>query len=333
MQFWNIVVIYYVVLNICAFATYGFDKARAKAHGQRVPERTLIGMAMFGGGVGAILGMRLFHHKTLKTKFRVWVPVALILHAVLIVAITVQNNHIVVTNYEYDAPDVNCRIVQVSDLHNATLCWDRGRLAERIEECEPDYIVLTGDILDSIHMDMDAAIETVASITSIADTYFVTGNHEWRINDTERNLFISRLEEVGVTVLVDEYVILTDNNGSKFALIGLDDSSLGTDVLSDIMANVPEDMFTVLLAHEPQYMKSFADNGVDVVLSGHYHGGQFIIPGVGPVVSPEFEFFPDYAYGQIVVDDTTIITSRGIGNSIIPVRINNFPELVVLDIN
>jgi len=87
-----------------------------------------------------------------------------------------------------------------------------------------------------------------------------------------------------------------------------------------------------LLAHEPQYLEHYAQANVDLVLSGHAHGGQFRIPFVGGVVAPDQGIFPEYTSGSHTSGETTMIISRGLGNSIIPVRIFNRPEIVVVDL-
>ena len=88
-----------------------------------------------------------------------------------------------------------------------------------------------------------------------------------------------------------------------------------------------------MLAHEPQYDGLYSRLGADLVLTGHYHGGQIIIPGVGGVISPEFELFPERCEGIFSIGDMKMIISRGLGNSILPVRINDYPELVVVKVS
>lgn len=85
-----------------------------------------------------------------------------------------------------------------------------------------------------------------------------------------------------------------------------------------------------MLSHQPEQFPLFYYYPVDLVLSGHTHGGQFVIPGVGGLVAPDQGFFPEYDYGIFEENETKMIVSRGLGNSIIPVRINNCPEIVVV---
>ncbi|MCQ2531150.1 MAG: DUF1294 domain-containing protein [Saccharofermentans sp.] len=331
MQFWQGSIIYLVIINLITFAMYGTDKNKARNHKWRIPERTLIFMAFIGGGLGAIIGMNIFHHKTQKPKFKILVPIGLVLTIVITILATYGNNHLEVTTYNYDA-GLNCKIVHLSDVHNTTIYWNKDALPNAVKDLDPDYIVITGDLIDSIHTDMDSAIYTAKALAEITDTYYVTGNHELRLSEDDLNTFHARLREAGVIILSNEYVTLTDNSGTEFALIGLDDANLGDDTLKGIMSTIDKDLPTILLAHEPQYFDNYADSNVNYVLSGHYHAGQFVIAGRG-FITPEFEIFPEYSFGEKTTNNTTLITSRGIGNSIIPWRINNQPEIVVIEMN
>ena len=89
------------------------------------------------------------------------------------------------------------------------------------------------------------------------------------------------------------------------------------------------DGYTILLSHRPELFDTYVDSGVDLVFSGHAHGGQFRLPFVGGLVAPNQGFFPQYDAGQFDEENTTMIVSRGVGNSIVPLRINNRPEIVV----
>ena len=91
-----------------------------------------------------------------------------------------------------------------------------------------------------------------------------------------------------------------------------------------------EDDFSLLLSHRPELFDVYVEEEVDLVLTGHAHGGQFRLPVIGGLVAPNQGLFPKYDSGMFVEDDTHMIVSRGIGNSIIPLRINNPPEIVVV---
>lgn len=246
-----------------------------------------------------------------------------------------ENHHLVVTTYTYQDVKVEdnlagYRIVQISDLHNAEFGQDNKRLLKKISELKPDMIVITGDIADSNHTDIQTSINFVKQAVKISDVYYVTGNHEYWLSDKERAELLNAIENAGAVVLNNESVEIT-NGGSEFTLIGLDDKNLADDTLNALVKEVSDDQLCVLLAHEPQYFMNYANAGVDMVLSGHAHGGQFILPFIGPVVAPDQGFRPQYTSGEHHEKKTTMYISRGLGNSIIPVRLFNDPEIVCVD--
>lgn len=232
------------------------------------------------------------------------------------------------------------RIAQVSDLHNAQFGEDNEKLIEKLKECKPDIIVLTGDLIDSYHTNIDVSISFAEKAVKIAPTYFVTGNHEARIENC--NEFLSRLADKGVTVLQNESVVLSAGN-EKINLLGVSDPSFKADYLfgdekavmdSEVSNLMNEaDGYTVLLSHRPEMFDVYVKNNVDLVLSGHAHGGQFRLPCFGGLVAPGQGFFPEYDGGLYVMNDTKMIVSRGIGNSIIPFRVNNRPEIVLVELS
>lgn len=321
-----ILVYYLILVNLAAFILYGADKSFAKKGARRIPEKTLLLWAFLGGSIGALLGMKLFHHKTLKSKFAVTVPVLCVLEVVCIIFSLFQNYHLVTTEYSADIGlDNDITVVQVSDLHNQFFGVNQSALLKRIEKAEPDMIVVTGDIVDTTHTSYSIALDFIKGAVKIAPVYYVTGNHEERLHGKKLDVFFDEMKSLGVVFLDDTY-IETD----EYILAGLADSSLGGDAPYGEFNNVKP---IILLAHEPQYLEQYASLGADIVFTGHYHGGQIIIPGKGGLISPEFEFFPDPYEGMYDYNGMTVILSRGLGNSVAPVRINNYPELVVVKLS
>ncbi|MBQ2802504.1 MAG: metallophosphoesterase, partial [Lachnospiraceae bacterium] len=142
---------------------------------------------------------------------------------------------------------------------------------------------------------------------------------------------LNRMEQAGVRHLDDECMVLT-HKGAEWNLIGLDDASLMDNTLDKLMKEVDTKDFTLLLAHEPQYINKFSTYDIDLVLAGHAHGGQVRLPFIGGLVAPEQGFFPEYTEGVYKKNDTTMIVSRGLGNSIIPLRVFNYPEIVYIEL-
>ena len=185
--------------------------------------------------------------------------------------------------------------------------------------------------------DLNAAIVFVEKATVIAPIYYVTGNHE--ANITQYDDLKERLEAVGVIVLEDEGVLL-EREGKQLSLIGLSDPDFT--IKGDLFGEVPamvatklkgmeiQETYTILLSHRPELFETYVYCGIDLVLSGHAHGGQFRLPFVGGLIAPNQGFFPKYDAGVYKEGNTDMVVSRGIGNSIIPIRFNNRPEIVLV---
>lgn len=260
--------------------------------------------------------------------------IVLLIVIALLLFCNFQNKHLETTHYTYEAEQLGVdldgyRIVQISDLHNAKFGKDNQKLVDRIRECEPDMIVLTGDIVDSNHTNVDRAVQFVDEIVKICPVYYVTGNHEYWLDTSEYEKLMDGLASVGVIIL-DDQVVEISRGDAKFRLVGLDDKSLADGTLEALLSDEKE--LTVVLAHEPQYFARYAGTGVDLVLSGHAHGGQFRLPFVGGIVAPDQGFLPEYTAGEYYMNGTEMIVSRGLGNSVIPVRLFNYPEIVCVEL-
>lgn len=220
------------------------------------------------------------------------------------------------------------RIAHVSDLHNAEFGSGNEKLLRLLRESSPDVIVITGDIIDSSRTDVDVALDFVKEAVKIAPCYYVTGNHEAGVSKEVFEKLESTFTELGVKIMRGSEAVI-EKGGEYISLIGIDDPSF-----AEFPENIDEistfDGFKILLSHRPEYFDKYADWNVDLVLSGHAHGGQFRLPFIGGLVAPGQGLFPKYDAGSFTEDNTTMIVSRGIGNSIIPVRFNNQPELVLV---
>lgn len=248
----------------------------------------------------------------------------------------VQNGYLVVTHYTYVSEKISedfagYRIVQISDLHNATFGKDNQRLVKKIEVLNPDMIVITGDMVDSNRPNVDVALAFATQAAKICPTYYITGNHENWLSEGDKQRLLKGLSDAGVICLSDETTDIKVKN-STFTLIGLNDESLRGNTLQNLVKNQDEAQLQILLAHEPQYLEKYAMYKVDLVLAGHAHGGQFRIPFVGGLVAPDQGFFPEYTEGVHVDGQTTMVISRGLGNSVVPLRLFNLPEVVCIDI-
>jgi hypothetical protein len=230
------------------------------------------------------------------------------------------------------------KIAHVSDLHNTEFGKDNVKLIQMLEEAEPDIIVITGDLIDSRHTDLDVSLNFAEKAGEIAPVYYVTGNHESRLDEYEKYEVL--FKEAGVTVLRDETHRI-EKNGEEILLIGLDDPQFTPlseragktpSIINTKLNNLKSDSnaFTVLLSHRPELFETYAGNDMDLVLSGHTHGGQFRMPFIGAFLVPDQGLLPKYDAGLFMAGNTNMIVSRGLGNSIIPFRINCRPEIILV---
>lgn len=231
------------------------------------------------------------------------------------------------------------RIAHISDLHNAEMGKDNEKLLDMLRETEPDIIAITGDIIDSRNTNIDIALQFTKASMEIAPCYYVIGNHEARVSDFDE--LKEGMIELGVAVLEDVRINL-EQSGETISLLGVNDPSFQTDYLFGDSETVmqsklheitnEEDTYTILLSHRPELFEVYTESKVDLVLSGHAHGGQFRLPFVGGLVAPNQGLFPKYDAGLYTEENTNMIVSRGIGNSILPFRFNNRPEVILIDL-
>ena len=242
------------------------------------------------------------------------------------------------------------RIAHVSDLHNTEMGKGNEKLLNMLIEAKPDMIAITGDLIDSRNTDIEIALNFMKSAMEIAPCYYVPGNHEARLSKSNYEKLENGLLDTGVIVLHDSEMIL-EKNGESISVIGIDDpncysasisitdiedepdTKVGSTMDPDRIAALSTiDSFTVLLSHRPEYFEKYVQADVDLVLSGHAHGGQFRLPFVGGLVAPNQGLFPKYDAGLYTEENTNMIVSRGIGNSIIPFRFNNRPEVILIEL-
>lgn len=231
------------------------------------------------------------------------------------------------------------RIVLVTDLHSCKYGREEEKLIAAIEEQKPDMVLLGGDICD----DKIPNDNTEALLKGIADSYpcyYVTGNHEYWSNRIDKILDL--FQSYGVTVLSGTSDIIKIRSQSLNIcgisdpdIIRYTDSPIGAREQLQALEHVPDNgLYTILLAHRPEWIDTYAEYDFDLVLSGHAHGGQWRLPGIiNGVFAPDQGMFPKYAGGRYISGDMTMIVSRGLARESTPIpRIFNRPELVVVDL-
>jgi len=254
-----------------------------------------------------------------------------------------QNNDIVITRHNYINSKLSnnfegFKILHISDLHNKNF---HGRLINKIKGISPDIIVITGDLIDRRKTNVDIAVKFVREIIEIAPVYYVTGNHEQlseNYNELEKEL-----KNLHV-VIMDNYYTKINYNGSKIGLAGIADPAIiqnektyfpennktyMRNTLKELTQNLKTD-FNILLSHRPEQYEIYKEFKIDMVFSGHAHGGQIRIPFFKGILSPNQGFFPKYSEGIHREGMTSMFVSRGLGNSLFPFRIFNRPELIVV---
>lgn len=284
------------------------------------------------------------HNVVRKIKNRTTIILVMLLISIMVSWVIWGNLSVETTKLTVTAKDLpeafdKFSIAHISDLHNAEYGKINEKLIDILEAESPNIIAITGDLIDSNHTNLEVALSFAQQAVKIAPCYFVTGNHEAWIGSQYEELKTS-LQNTGITVLQDEAIEL--NYGDVcIQLIGLNDPDfserdrlLSESILEAKLSQVNiSDGFTILLSHRPEYFNVYQNKNIDLVLSGHAHGGQFRLPLGGGVIAPGQGLFPKYDAGAYTENGTTMIVSRGIGNSIIPVRINNPPEIVIIELN
>lgn len=269
----------------------------------------------------------------------------------IFVGVTIyQNKSIQTTKYEIKSDKLpkafdGFKIVQLSDIHNDYYGDRLVELATKVESEKPDIIAITGDLVDAQRYNVENTLVFIDEIKNIAPIYFVYGNHDLGINgDAYYERMVEELDERGVKILnIKSSTIVKENESIN--IVGIQDPSTlygienlealdtyeekNKAMIEEVLNNkINKNGFTLMLAHRPEYFEIYKDYDLDLVLTGHAHGGQFRIPFIGGLYAPNQGLFPKYTSGIHEKNDTSMIISRGLGNSRFPIRIFNTPEIV-----
>lgn len=268
-----------------------------------------------------------------------------------------SNKAIVTTSYEYRDKGVpegfdGYRITQVSDLQSEYFGREQKTLLKKVRESRPDIIVFTGDLLDRNHTDYEASMTAMKGLVEIAPVYYVNGNHEMALPQADTSEFYDELAKMGVNLLFDDETALRRGE-SVMRLLGLSedtlyeskvsdrrtsteyDSSVIIDMMNNLTKNVEKEDFAVMLTHEPQFFETYEEGGggkVNLIFAGHAHGGQIRLPFTEGLFAPGQGTMPRLTSGVHRINNTSMVISRGLGNSVFPVRLFNRPEVVVVEL-
>lgn len=223
----------------------------------------------------------------------------------------------------------NFTVLQFSDTHvgfQYTL-EQLDELVTKINNLNPDMIVFTGDLVDMPdRFDWHGELVSILSkLNPSFGKYWIYGNHDHGGYGTE--IVEERMEAAGFTLLMNQHTVIS-NGEDSITLIGLDDVMLGAPDVEEATAGMPENGFSLLLVHEPDYADVVKQYPVDVQLSGHSHGGQVRIPFIGHIYTPSFaEKYVDGHYQ--VSEDFQLFVSRGVGTTRLPYRFLCRPEITL----
>lgn len=299
-----------------------------------------------GGMKRSILAMDLFHN---AKRILVLIAVLVILAAVWLgISIHRSATELTVVNYQIPAAVTeSIRIVQLSDLHSDEYGQENADLIALVEAQQPDLIFLTGDMLNrkGTAEDVPPLCALISRLTEIAPVYWSDGNHERTFMRSTGVELHHQLAEAGAVVLDDRYEDVTVNGqqiriGGYYGYYGTphmsnDDPQEEAAELEFYRDFEDTDNLKVLLCHIPtswvdwEYVNKYP---VDVIFSGHYHGGQVCLPWVGGLYAPYIGFFPEYTRGVFEGTEGVCVLSAGLGSEPGIPRINNLPELLVADL-
>jgi len=264
-----------------------------------------------------------------------------------------SNTRLVTTEFKLSYPNLpdafdGYRIVLLADLHGAEHGDDNERLIEAVKAADPDIIAIAGDLIDRyqaakpVEKQLEIAQTLVSQLVTVAPVYYVTGNHEWD-SGMVRSL-LEMLRDSGVDVLQNKYRLLErsaasgENTGSgSIILAGIEDPSGPADMIkpSEFIEKIKDNEdadFILVLYHRNYNLSLFSRLGVDLVLSGHSHGGMVRLPFTDGLIGPQMELFPTHTSGVYTSGATDMVVSRGLGNQLGWTRFLNNPEVVVVEL-
>ena len=310
------------------------------------------------------------HKKTFFNLKRVCLAALLLLAACVLVWLTRRSyRDPVVTEVSIESSKVTnpVRFVYIADLHENVFGENNQEFYDQLKELDPDFILIGGDIINWTSENDEYAVEVIGELAGLSDVYFSIGNHEIEYlylrreirfngldrNDssltlmkTDENGFIRRIEKAGATVLQKNWVDI-EINGTKLRIGGVYEGMFSLDpdnpkdtMLQGMYAFLTDfqntDSLKLFMTHRPYsflYGNGSSLWDIDVVMCGHEHAGQVILPGLGGLFSRERGFFPKYTHGVFDFGETTLIVTSGVGSDaeLLP-RFNNPPEIVLVTI-
>ncbi len=238
-----------------------------------------------------------------------------------------------VDNREFVLPSLDpsldgLSLTLVSDIHSSVFMTrkEMDRYVSVINEMHSDIVVVPGDFVNGLTEEVYPFAESFSNLKARHGIFGVTGNHDYYVSDPDR--VIRQVEECGIKLLHDDKAVLHIGQAT-LTLLGVDDVSTprkAYDRISRAKTGGTEGA-TILLCHRPYYLPQASELGVDLMLSGHTHGGQIVLANIGRLAITPAALASPYVSGEYRHGNTTMYVSRGIGTVGIPVRLNCPPEV------
>lgn len=257
-----------------------------------------------------------------------------------------------VVHYDLKKPgkEEGVKIVFLTDLHNQVYGKNNEKLVRAIKAQKPDMILIGGDMfVKGISFDASVPLALMEQLVKVAKVFYANGNHEKKVMDEWEETkeafweYHENLTKAGVVYLMNDSRRITIK-GRTFEIIGLDiglenyrkiwhKPTLSVEELKKKIPECADDKdYRILLAHNPHFFELYAKTDVELVLSGHVHGGTIILPFLGGLIASNYRLFPKYDFGKFEKNGTTMILSKGLGEHSIKLRLFNIPEVSVVEL-
>lgn len=262
--------------------------------------------------------------------------------ALLSTQLYIDNTLIQVSKYEIKSNKLpkefnKFKIVHLSDFHSYGFYKDNLKLLKKIDDEAPNIIVMTGDMVNKYDTDFEKFLNLAEVLSKKYKIYYIMGNHEIRLRKEDLDFILEKLKKLGIRILVDEKVTIVRKKEhiniyginiplSYYKIINKPTNV--DEVISKKLSQCKGDEYNILLAHNPLYFEDYSKQNVNLILSGHVHGGMIRMPFVGGVLSPERKFFPKYSSGVYEINSKKLLVSRGLGHSRNGIRVFNKREIV-----
>lgn len=262
----------------------------------------------------------------------------LIVSLIVVILAILDMQRLAIRRYSLKGRD-DIKILQLSDLHKRSFGKDNSRLLDIIKKESPDVLLFTGDLVSRDQTDFSALYKLISTACTMTKVYYIFGNHELDLNSSVRTSIVDTLNSSGAILLDDSYTHIAEHTTLYGATIptkcyhdgNFKYSRLYRYTVQDLnhtLGSVEADSYSILLAHNPFFFKSYAEWGANLTLSGHVHGGIVTLPWIKGLLSPERKFFPKYTGGEYSIGSKTMIVSRGLGK----LRLFTCPEVSVVQI-